>query len=73
MIDKNGLGELLKNNPDFAMEVTSRNYLVEKKLIEIIGNLSHKQMRGKLATALIYLSGDEFKDDGIFNIYLVRI
>jgi CRP-like cAMP-binding protein len=71
MIDKNGLGELLKNNPDFAMEVTSRNYLVEKKLIEIIGNLSHKQMRGKLATALIYLSGDEFKDDGIFQ-YLSR-
>lgn len=71
MIDKDGLSELLKNNPDFAMEVTSRNYKVEKELIEIIGNLSHKQMRGKLATALLYLTGKDFEQDKIFQ-YLTR-
>ena len=71
MIDKEGLRELLKGNPEFAMEVTSRNYKTEKELIEIIGNLSHKQMRGKLATALLYLSGEEFKSNDIFK-YLTR-
>jgi CRP/FNR family transcriptional regulator, polysaccharide utilization system transcription regulator len=71
MIDKDGLSELLKNNPDFAMEVTSRNYKIEKQLIEIIGNLSHKQMRGKLAAALLYLTGKDFEQDKIFQ-YLTR-
>lgn len=71
MIDKVGLGELLKNNPEFAMEVTSKNYKVEKELIGIIANLSHKQMRGKLATALLYLSNKEFKEANIFQ-YLTR-
>ena len=71
MIDKDGLKELLKNNPDFAMEVTTKNYKVEKELINIIGNLSHKQMRGKLATAVLYLTGDEFIDLDVFQ-YLTR-
>jgi len=71
MIDKEGLKELLKNNPDFAMEVTSKNYKVEKELIDIIGNLSHKQMRGKLATTLLYLASNEFTGAAIFQ-YLTR-
>ena len=71
MIDKDGLSELLKNNPEFAMEVTSRNYKIERELIEIIGNLSHKQMRGKLATALLYLTGKEFEEENVFQ-YLTR-
>ncbi len=71
MIDKEGLKELLKNNPDFAMEVTSKNYKVEKELIDIIGSLSYKQMRGKLATALLYLSSNDFDDVKIFQ-YLTR-
>ena len=51
--------------------VTTKNYKVEKELINIIGNLSHKQMRGKLATAVLYLTGDEFIDLDVFQ-YLTR-
>lgn len=67
MIDKSGLRELLKRNTDFAMAVTSRNYQNEKHLIEIISNISYKQMRGKLASALLYLSSDDFEKENIFQ------
>lgn len=67
MIDKDALKQLLIRNPDFAMQITSRNYKNEKRYIEIIGNISYKQMRGKLASALLYLSGEEFVDDILFQ------
>lgn len=71
MIDKSGLRELLKKNTDFAISVTSRNYRNEKHLIEIISNISYKQMRGKLASALLYLSGEELEKEQVFQ-YLTR-
>ena len=71
MIEKNALKKLLVQNPDFAMEITSKNYYNENRYLDIIGNISYKQMRGKLASALLYLSGDEFKDDDLFQ-YLTR-
>lgn len=67
MIDKSGLRELLKRNTDFAMAVTSRNYQNEKHLIEIISNISYKQMRGKLASAILYLSSDDFEKENVFQ------
>ena len=71
MIDKDALKELLLRNPDFALEITSRNYNNESRYVEIIGNISYKQMRGKLASALLYLSGEEFAGANLFQ-YLTR-
>lgn len=71
MVDKQALKKLLLQNTDFAMQMNSKNCDNENRYIDIIYNLSHKQMRGKLASALIYLSQDEFKDDNIFE-YLSR-
>lgn len=67
MIDKVALKEVLMRNSAFAMQITSRNYRVENQLLEIIKNLSYKQMRGKLATALCYLSSEEFLSENIFE------
>lgn len=67
MIDKEGLKHLLFRNNEFAMRITSENYKSEKQLLEIISSISHKQMRGKLATALLYLSAPEFIADNIFQ------
>ncbi len=67
MIEKEGLKNALLKNPEFALQITSKNYRNERLLIEIIKNLSYKQMRGKLATALLYLSQDEFLDENIFE------
>ncbi len=71
MIDKQTLKQLMQKNTDFAMLITSRNCRNESHFIEIIKNISYKQMRGKLATALLYLNDEEFKDQNIFQ-YLTR-
>ena len=52
--------------PDFALQITSRNYKNESRYLEIIGNISYKQMRGKLASAIQYLSGEDLADENIF-------
>lgn len=67
MIDKTSFKELLIQNPLFAMQLTSEIFREERHLFGIIQNISYKQMRGKLAAALIYLSGEEFSDKDVFN------
>lgn len=71
MIEKESLKDALLHNPEFALQITSKNYRNESHLLEIIKNLSYKQMRGKLAAALLYLSQDEFLKENIFE-YLSR-
>jgi len=71
MIDKEALKEVLLRNPYFAMQLTSLNYKNEETLLGIIGSLSYKQMRGKLATALLYLSSEDFFKKNVFQ-YLSR-
>lgn len=72
MIDKTALNELLLEKPDFAMQITSGNIKNENHLYEIIKNISYKQMRGKLASALRYLSSDTLKNESVFK-YLSRL
>lgn len=71
MIEKESLKESLLRNPEFALEITSKNYRNERHLLEIIKNVSYKQMRGKLASSLLYLSQEEFLKEDIFN-FLTR-
>ena len=71
MIEKESLKKGLLNNPEFALQITSKNYSNERHLLEIIKNLSYKQMRGKLASSLLYLSQKAFLDANIFE-YLSR-
>lgn len=67
MIEKESLKEILLQNPKFALQITSKNYHNERHLFEIIKNVSYKQMRGKLASSLLYLSQDEFIKEDIFK------
>lgn len=71
MIEKESLKEVLLENPQFALEVTSKNYRNERHLLEIIKNLSYKQMRGKLASSLLYLSQEDFLKENVFE-FLTR-
>lgn len=71
MIDKNGLRELLMKNNEFAMQITASNYKTEQHLYNVIASMSYSQMRGKMASALLYLSSESFVDEGIFQ-YLTR-
>lgn len=67
MIEKESLKKILLENPEYALEITSKNYRNERHLLEIIKNISYKQMRGKLAASLIYLSQAEYLAENIFN------
>ncbi len=67
MIEKENLKNTLLDNPEFALEITSKNYRNERHLLEIIKNVSYKQMRGKLASVLLYLSQEEFREENIFE------
>jgi len=71
MIEKTALKELLMKNADFAISITSRNCRNEGRYLDIIQNTSYKQMRGKLASALLYLSSEEFLEEDVFQ-YLTR-
>lgn len=71
MLEKESLKAALLNNPEFALQITSRNYRIESLLLETIKNLSYKQMRGKLASSLLYLSQEEFAGENVFE-YLTR-
>jgi CRP/FNR family transcriptional regulator len=71
MIDKESLRNLLKTNSEFGFRITSKNYRSENHLMEIVASLSYKQMRGKLATALIYLTSGPFIHEDVFS-YLSR-
>ena len=71
MIEKEALKKIILKNPDFALQITSKNCENEIRYLEIIKNVSYKQMRGKLASALLYLTSEEFKDENIFQ-YLTR-
>jgi CRP/FNR family transcriptional regulator len=71
MIEKTALKQLLTKNADFAMRITSKNCRNEARYLDIIQNTSYKQMRGKLASALLYLSSEEFAEEEVFK-YLTR-
>lgn len=71
MIDKTALRKLFLNNAEFAMNITSRNCKNEAWMLDMIKNITYKQMRGKLASALIYLSAEKFLAQDIF-LFLTR-
>ena len=65
MIEKESLKQILLDNPKFALEITSKNFRNEGHLLEIVKNISYKQMRGKLASGLIYLSQEDFLKENV--------
>ena len=71
MIEKDSLKQLLTTNHAFSLRITSKNYGTEKHLLDIVTNLSYKQMRGKLASSLLYLSSEVFLREQIFS-FLTR-
>lgn len=67
MIEKEAIKHLLLKNPEFGMQITSKNYKNESRYLEIIKNISYKQMRGKLASALLYITSEDFKNENILQ------
>jgi CRP/FNR family transcriptional regulator len=68
MIEKDALQKLILSNPDFAYQINSRNMYDENRMLEIIRNISYKQMRGKLASTLLYIYEISQKSESIFPL-----
>jgi CRP/FNR family transcriptional regulator len=71
MINKDALIKVLLRNPEFAMQITSRNIFQESRYLDIIKNVTYKQMRGKLASTILYLTSEEYKNEDVFK-FLTR-
>ncbi len=71
MIDKTALRKLFLSNSEFAMRITSRNCRNEAWLLDMVKNITYKQMRGKLASSLLYLSSENFLKHNVFQ-FLTR-
>ncbi|NLA24363.1 MAG: Crp/Fnr family transcriptional regulator [Bacteroidales bacterium] len=67
MIDKEGLKKLFYKNSEFAMAMLANNCKNEKHLLSLLKTSTHKQMPGKLATALLYLNREEFRKQDILS------
>jgi len=67
LIEKESIRKLLRNNGNFASEVIKWYCKNEKQLFNKIKSLGNKQMHGRLADALLYLSGLDLQDEKIFS------
>ncbi len=67
LIEKDGIKKLLNNNPTFATEIIKGYCKNETFLYDRLKSISYKQMHGRLADTLLYLSSDNFIDENIYN------
>ncbi|MEI6122560.1 MAG: Crp/Fnr family transcriptional regulator [Bacteroidota bacterium] len=67
LIGKEAIAKVLKQNGSFAYSIIKRYSESNAGLYNAIRNLMYKQMNGRIADALLYLSSEEFADLDIFN------
>ena len=58
---------LVQNNGQFAYAIIKRYCEQDSGLYDIIRNMMYKQMNGRLADALLYLSSDNFAGEELFT------
>jgi CRP/FNR family transcriptional regulator len=66
LLEKNSFRKLLNNNGNFASEIIKWYCTNEKYLFNKIKSLGHKQMHGRIADTLLYLSNEVFKEEELF-------
>ena len=71
MIDKDALKKIFHTNSEFSICMMSNHCCNEKYLLNLLKNIAHKQMPGKLATALLYLNNETLKKQNVFT-FLTR-
>ena len=67
LIEKDALTRLIKNDGKFAFSIIGRYIETSHRLYETINKLAYKQMNGRLAETLIYLSPEESAGENIFS------
>jgi len=67
LIEKESIRKLLNNNGNFASEIIKWYCTSENQLFNKIKSLGHKQMHGRLADTLLYLSDENFNQEDLFS------
>lgn len=67
LMDKEGLQKLLKQEYQSTWNLIAQNYMIESDLYSVLQNATGRQMPGKLAYALLYLSDEKFKAYKLFQ------
>ena len=73
LVDKNTIANLVQNNGQFAYAIIKRYCEQDSGLYDIIRNMMYKQMNGRLADAILYLSSDNFAGKNCLRHYHVKI
>jgi CRP/FNR family transcriptional regulator len=68
LIEREVIASVMKQNGEFAFHISSRFGKLETGLYDILRNSIYKQMHGKLADVLLYLSSNEFSGEEIFPL-----
>lgn len=71
ILDKNTVYDILNKNIKFLLFITERAIGIENRLIDVVTNISSKQMRGKLATAIMYLTNEAYFQQNLTQ-YITR-
>ena len=71
MIEKDSISKLARENGVFASEIIKWHCHIETHHYKKIQSLTYKQLHGRLADTLIYLTNEDFGTENIFQ-YLTR-
>jgi CRP-like cAMP-binding protein len=66
LVEKDAMMNLVKQNGEFAFSIVKRYSEHNFDLYSIIQNMMYKQMNGRLADALLYLSSETFIGESVF-------
>lgn len=67
LIEKDAIEKLVNMNGQFAFSIIRRYIDRSANLYEILRNMTYKQMNGRLADTLLYLSSEEFRGENVFS------
>lgn len=67
LVEKDALTKVVQQNGSFAFNIIKRYCEQNSRLYDSIRSLMYKQMNGKIADTLLYLSSDEFAGLDIFT------
>jgi len=67
LVEKEAILKVIKKNSTFAYDIIKHYNEQNNSLFEIIKRIQYKQMNGRMADALLYLSNEQFKGYDIFN------
>ena len=71
VINRDYLSKLIRENSEFSFRLVKRYSELENSFFALLRTNLYKQMNGKMADALLYLSSEEFVKENIFE-YLSR-